>query len=72
MLLLIILVLGLILFGRWIWSRRDLYRLWWHMPGPIGLPFIGSAYHLLHKGTTKPLDTPHIHDTIKCFALQSR
>lgn len=48
----VVLVLAGILYVRWLWSRREWYRMSWRMPGPIGLPFIGSAYHLLTKGTS--------------------
>lgn len=37
-------------FCKWLWSRRNFYVLAWKMPGPIGLPIVGSALPLLYEG----------------------
>lgn len=39
---LIIVLLCVVLF-KYLWDRRRLYALAWRMPGPIGLPLVGSA-----------------------------
>lgn len=53
LLALICVLLAVLLFLRWLWSRREWYRMAWQMPGPIGLPLVGSAYRFL---ATEALD----------------
>lgn len=45
LLIAIVLLIGL----QWIWTRRHFYVLSFRMPGPRGLPFIGSALKLRKK-----------------------
>lgn len=33
----------------WLWSRRLFYALILKIPGPLGYPLLGMAYHLMHK-----------------------
>lgn len=40
-------VVAIVAWLRWLWNRRELYVLSWQMPGPTGLPLIGSALPLI-------------------------
>ncbi|XP_037033787.1 cytochrome P450 4C1-like [Bradysia coprophila] len=47
-LVLYVTVFCLVLFKyiEWLWSRRELYRLSWHLPGPIAFPLMGNFLNL--------------------------
>lgn len=39
----LLIIAGILLWIRFLWSRRQFYTLMLKVPGPIGLPFLGIA-----------------------------
>lgn len=37
----------LLLLFNYVWSRRKYYKVYWQLPGPFGLPFIGLGLNML-------------------------
>uniref|UniRef100_A0A6P4FFI3 Probable cytochrome P450 313a2 n=1 Tax=Drosophila rhopaloa TaxID=1041015 RepID=A0A6P4FFI3_DRORH len=42
-----LIVAGIFLWIRFLWSRRRFYMLMWQLPGPMGLPLLGVAVNII-------------------------
>lgn len=49
----LLVAVAMALFARWLWSRRGLYRLSWHLNGKTAYPIVGHILSFInHDGSS--------------------